>query len=142
MPSTRIQIEQQFFRALNSVVEPTVRRGFFSSRLFPATLLILESTGYVSGKPRSTPLLSFRVGPYLLISTGRGRRSFWVRNLQKEPEVNYILGGRSYPAKAELITGDADKATALHPLMKSLLRPLEVMTSRGWAFALLKKSTR
>jgi deazaflavin-dependent oxidoreductase (nitroreductase family) len=139
MPSTQIQIEQQFFRALNSVVEPSVRRGLFSSRLFPATLLILESTGYVSGKPRNTPLLSFRIGPYLLISTGRGRRSFWVRNLQNKPDVNYILGGRSYPARAELLTSDADQTTGLHPLLRSLLRPLKVMASRGWAFALLKR---
>ena len=140
MPSAQIQLEQKFFRTLNGVVEPAVRRGFFSSRLLPATLLILESTGYVSGQARSTPLLSYRVGPYRLISTARGGRSFWVRNLQKEAEVRYVLGGRTFNATAELITGDPDQITAFHPLARPLLRPLAAMAARGWAFALLRRS--
>ena len=139
MASLQLQFEQKFFRALNSVVEPAVRHGVFSSRLLPTSLMVLESTGYLSGKERSTPLFCNRVGPYLLLSTARGKRSFWVRNLQNDAEVSYVLGGRTYPARAELITGDPDQAEVFHPLARPFLRPLEAMASRGWAFALLRR---
>ena len=42
----RQRLERNFFRALNSVVEPAVRRGLGSPRLAPSTLIVLESTGY------------------------------------------------------------------------------------------------
>ncbi|PLW68174.1 nitroreductase/quinone reductase family protein [Pseudohalioglobus lutimaris] len=93
MASVQIKLEQRFFRALNAVVEPAVRRGVLSSRLLPTTLIVLESTGYVSGQARRTPLFCQHLGSHVLISTGRGKRSFWVRNLQRKPDVEYFMGG-------------------------------------------------
>ena len=139
MNSTSLNIEQSFFRALNTVVEPAVRRGIFSSRLFPTTLIVLETTGYVSGEKRRTPLFCQQLGPYALVSTARGDRSFWVRNLQKEPEAAYFVGGRSRRANALVITGD-DPAQWSHlpRFARSALGCLKPFTSRGWAFALLE----
>lgn len=140
MASLPLQLEQTFFRTLNSVVEPAVRHGVFSSRLLPTSLMVLESTGYLSGKPRSTPLFCSRLGPYLLLSTARGKRSFWVRNLQHDPEVHYYLGGRRYAAHAEVISASQQPdPQTLPPLMRPLLRPLQVLAKRGWAFALLRR---
>lgn len=140
MASMQLQFEQKFFRALNSVVEPAVRHGVFSSRLLPTSLMVLESTGYLSGKPRSTPLFCNRIGSYLLLSTVRGKRSFWVRNLQQTPGVHYYLGGKRYAAEAEVITGDqAPDPQALPLLLRPLLRPLQLLARRGWAFALLQR---
>ena len=139
MASVPFKLEQRFFRALNSVVEPAVRRGIFSSRLLPTTLIVLESTGYISGQPRRTPLLCQQLGSHVLISTGRGKRSFWVRNLQRDPEIEYFMGGRAYPAEAMVITGDMPvDSTQLPTLLKPLAGCLNALTARGWAFALLK----
>ncbi len=140
MASMQLQFEQKFFRALNSVVEPAVRHGVFSSRLLPTSLMVLESTGYLSGKMRSTPLFCNRVGPYLLLSTARGNRSFWVRNLQQTPDVHYYLGGKRYAAQAEVITADQQPDPQDYPtLLRPLLLPLRLLAERGWAFALLKR---
>ena len=128
MASKQLQFEQRFFRALNSVVEPAVRRGIFSSRWLPTSLMVLESTGYVSGKTRSTPLFCNRIGPYLLLSTARGDRSFWVRNLQQEPAVNYFLGGRRYNAEALVITADSEFAEGEgFSLLRPLIAPLQAL---------------
>jgi hypothetical protein len=140
MASVQLQFEQKFFRALNSVIEPAVRHGLFSSRLLPTSLMVLESTGYISHTVRSTPLFCNRVGPYLLLSTARGNRSFWVRNLQKSPDIHYYLGGRRYAGRAQVITRDqATDPQSLPVLLRPMLLPLRLLAERGWAFALLRR---
>lgn len=141
MTSIPANLERQFFRALNSVVEPAVRHGVFSSRLLPTTLMVLESTGYISGQTRRTPLFCNHLGPYLLISTARGRRSFWVRNLQQQPQVTYYLGGRAYQASATVIApGSAADLDELPAPLRLLARALAALSEQGWAFALLVRS--
>ena len=140
MQAIPAKFEQQFFRALNSVVEPAVRRGIFSTRLVPTTLIVLESTGYISGEARRTPLFCQQFGRYVLISTGRGRRSFWVRNLQKQPDITYFLGGKAYSATATVIAPeDTDGLDELPVLLQALLKPLKRLTDKGWAFAILER---
>lgn len=139
MTSAQAKLEQRFFRALNSVVEPAVRRGALSSRFLPTTLIVLESTGYVSGQTRRTPLFCQHLGANVLISTGRGKRSFWVRNLQREPEVDYFMGGRAYAATAQVFTAEAPITPGQLPLLlKPLAGCMNALMTRGWAFALLK----
>ena len=84
------KIEQRVFRRLNAVVEPAVRRGIGSPALAPASLIVLETVGFKSGKKRRTPLWSVCLGGYRIVSTARGDRSYWVRNLQRRPRVNMI----------------------------------------------------
>jgi len=134
-----VKLEREFFRRLNSVVEPAVRRGVASSRLTPASLIVLETTGFKSGKRRRTPLWSFQLGRYRVISTARGERSLWMRNLQKEPVGNYYLGGRLRPAEALVISPDADRVSSgeLPPVLAKLTSFLTSFTDRGWAFAVL-----
>ena len=139
MKTDLVKLEREIFRRLNSVVEPAVRRGVASSRLTPASLIVLETTGFKSGKQRRTPLWSFQLGRYRIISTARGDRSLWVRNLQKEPRGNYYLGGRMRPAEALVIAPDADRVPSgvLPPVLARLTRFLARFTDRGWAFAVL-----
>lgn len=140
MTSLPARLERDFFRGLNSIVEPAVRRGLLSSRFLPTTLIVLESTGYLSGEPRRTPLFCHQLGPWLLVSTARGKRSFWVRNLLKEPAVRVFLGGRELEADAVVIApGHEDGIEELPSLLRTLAEPLRLLSRRGWAFALLHR---
>ena len=88
----RQTLEREFFRKLNSVVEPAVRKGLGSPRIWPSGLILLETTGFKTGVKRRTPLLATRLGKYVFVSTFRADRSFWIRNLRKQPRVFYLLG--------------------------------------------------
>ena len=133
------KFERNFFRRLNSVVEPAVRRGFGSSRLTPASLIVLETTGYKSGQQRSTPLWSFRLGRYRIVSTVRGERSNWIKNLQKNPDVSYYLGCRRRDSRALVIAPGSEHRPVggAPPLLGRLTDLLTRLTGRGWAFAVL-----
>ena len=97
------KLEREFFRKLNAVVEPAVRKGFASPRIAPGGLIVLESIGFISGQIRRTPLAATRLGKYVFVSTVRGERSFWVKNLQKQPRTRYFRGGREHETKAFVI---------------------------------------
>jgi F420H(2)-dependent quinone reductase len=132
-------LERNLFRGLNALVEPAVRRGVASSCLLPVSMIVLESTGFKSGSPRRTPLCSLGVGPYRIIRTARGERSFWVKNLQKTQDVRYYIGGRARSATALVIApGHSDQVSEASPaLLRWLLGRLRELPSRGWAFAIL-----
>lgn len=131
--------EQKFFRKLNAVVEPAVRRGFASPRLLPGGLIVLESTGFKSGQQRRTPLLSFQVGRYRIVSTVRGGRSFWVRNLMQQSKVSYFLGGKRREADAIVIL-DGKTVSGVPPSMPFLGKLVSLIarvTKDGVAVAIL-----
>lgn len=139
MPTNFSKFEREFFRRLNSVVEPAVRKGIGSFRLTPASLIVLETTGHKSGQQRRTPLWSFRLGRYRIISTVRGERSIWVKNLQKDPQISYYLAGRRRDSEALVIAPGADRwpSSVLPPLLRHLTDVLARVASNGWAFAVL-----
>ena len=131
--------EQLFFRSLNSVVEPAVRSGLLSPRLTPSTLIVLESTGFKSGQTRRTPLLANRFGRFLIVSTVRGDKSFWVKNLAKDGDVSFFLGGRERSAQALVLRpGASQPSTSTLPRpLQALVQLLSRLTEHGWAFAVL-----
>jgi deazaflavin-dependent oxidoreductase (nitroreductase family) len=139
----RARLEQRFFRRLNAVVEPALRRGIGSYEITPAGLLLLETEGFKSGQTRSTPLLSLACGPYRIVSTVRGERSFWVKNLIKNPHVNYYLGGKPRAAQAYVFL-DGERVTE-QPCQTPVLRILSDIARRravnGWAVAILAPVT-
>jgi deazaflavin-dependent oxidoreductase (nitroreductase family) len=140
MSTIRQKLERNFFRGLNTFVEPAVRKGVLSPRCAPVGLIVLESTGYKSGALRNTPLLATHIGDYVLVSTGRAKRSFWVRNLQKQPNVSFHLGGKVKKAKSYVITPEEDFQTpkSLPPIVAAAARMLARRGGEGWAFALLE----
>ena len=133
------KFEQKAFRSLNSVVEPAVRRGIGSPTLAPAGLIVLETIGFKSGEQRRTPLWSFRLGRYRIVSTARGERSFWVKNLLQQPKVSYYLGGRRRESHAIVIAEGAPQhsAAALTPIMRKVTEVFARYARSGWAFAIL-----
>lgn len=139
MTTSFLKLEKHVFRGLNSVVEPAVRRGFGSPTLAPAGLIVLETTGFKSGEQRRTPLWSFRWGRYRIVSTARGERSFWVKNLLQQPQVSYYLGGRRRESHAIVIAEGAPQhsAAALSPFMRKVTEVFTRYARSGWAFAIL-----
>ena len=139
MVTSLTALERNLFRSVNALVEPAVRRGFASSCLLPVSLIVLESTGFKSGSPRRTPLWSLGIGPYRVVGTGRGERSFWVKNLQNTRQVRYFIGGKARSAKALVIDpGYSDQVSETSPaLLRWLMARLRELPVRGWAFAVL-----
>ena len=136
-------LERDFFRALNSVVEPAVRRGLLSPRFAPAGLIVLESVGFKSKATRRTPLLATKVGRYVFVSTARGARSFWVKNLHKESRVRYFSGGKARDAEAFVMMPGKpyERPGSLPGVVTRLADKLAPLTESGWAFVVLKTDT-
>lgn len=140
MTASARELESQFYRALNSFVEPWVRAGVGSPGIVPTGLVVLETTGRRSGLPRKTPLAATVVEGRLLVSTVRGARSQWVRNAIAHPRVRYWLHGTEKRGTAAVISRDLspDDETALPPLLSHLAKgPLASAAALGWAFAII-----
>ena len=133
------KLEREFFRKLNALVEPAVRRGLGSPRIAPAGLIVLESVGFKTGQPRRTPLAAMRLGSYVFVSTVRGERSFWVKNLQKQPRTRYFRGGREHEAKAFVIAPGKryQRPKSLPALLGLLTDAFAQRAPDGWAMAVL-----
>ena len=138
-PISRNKLEQVFFRRLNAIVEPLVRKGIGSPSFTPTSVILLETVGFKSGLERRTPLLAIRLGKYTLVSTARGSRSFWVKNLQKNAQVKYYLGGKIKDSKAYVLLPGSNRK-----LPKSFPAAIQKLASfllengpEDWAFAIL-----
>ena len=105
-------LESVYYQALNSVLTPLAESGALApSALGPwaAGLIVLETTGWRSGRTHRTPVMAAALGDCLIVSTVRGRRSHWVKNLIAQPDVRYWTGDRSQEARAYVAApGGAD----------------------------------
>jgi deazaflavin-dependent oxidoreductase (nitroreductase family) len=72
----------------------------------------LQTTGRVSGRPRTIEIWFALDGARLLLLAGERERAHWVRNLMADPAVRVRLGGRTFGGTARTIEGDAVKTTA------------------------------
>lgn len=133
------KLERDFFRKLNAVVEPAVRRGLGSPRIAPAGLIVLETVGFKTGLTRRTPLAAMRLGNCIFVSTVRGERSFWVRNLLQQPRTRYFRGGREHDARAFVVAPGKQyrRPKSLPPLIGKLTDAFAQHAPRGWALAVL-----
>lgn len=139
MTKYRQTLEREFFRVLNRVVEPAVRKGLGSPRFVPGGLIVLETVGFKTGVTRRTPLVATRLGGYVFVSTFRADRSFWIRNLQKQPRVAYYLGGKPREAKAFVMMQGKryQRPKSLPSFIGKITDFLAPYTRAGWAFAVL-----
>ena len=93
-------LESEFFRALNTVVEPLARAGFASPDRWPVGVIVLQTTGRRSGEQRSNPVMAMVIDGHAIVGTARGERSDWFRNLQASSEVQFWLGGELREGRA------------------------------------------
>ena len=133
------QLERRVFDNINKLVVPLLIRGVGSSSMTPASLVLLESVGYKSGKTRQTPVWSLKIGACRLVGTARGNRSFWVKNLNQHDNANYYLAGEKVSASAIVLAPDFDNLHQwdVNELFSKLSALLNRFVARGWAFAIL-----
>ena len=138
-------LETVYYEALNSVLKPLAESGALAPGIVPAGLIVLETTGWRSGRARRTPVVAAALGDCLLVSTVRGRRSHWVKNLILQPDVRYWRGEESYAVRAHVAAPTsvgAPAATNDLPAAVSLLWPALVTLAdvSGCAFVVLSAS--
>ena len=134
------EAEAEFFRALNALVEPWVRAGCGSPGLFPAGMIVLETTGAKSGLPRCVPLLATVLEGCLFVGTARSGRSHWLLNLRADPRVRYWLAGREHRGTAFVFAEDAARPATqmLPPLVRVVAEGLlPGAMACGWQFAVI-----
>jgi deazaflavin-dependent oxidoreductase (nitroreductase family) len=139
--ASRRSLEVEFFRMLNRVVEPAVRRGFGSPRLAPNGFIVLETVGRKSGELRRSPLAATRIGRHMIVATFRGDRSQWVRNLVAQPRTRYWTRGVPHETDAFVVREGARIPASLPAPLQRVVRFLVPYTKAGWAFAVLSPRT-
>ncbi len=102
--------QQAIFRRLNKVVKPLVKAGLGSPLPIGLGAVVLESTGRVSGEPREVPVLGFRLGGRVLVSTVRAN-SQWVKNLEADDQAAVWYGGHRHEATASVRRGPLNVVT-------------------------------
>jgi deazaflavin-dependent oxidoreductase (nitroreductase family) len=78
-----------------------------------APILLLETTGRRSGRPRLSPLLFARDGDAVVVvgsNFGQAHHPAWTGNLLAEPAAVVVVGGQRIPVTARLLEGDAAEA--------------------------------
>ncbi|WP_432056846.1 nitroreductase/quinone reductase family protein [Streptomyces sp. bgisy022] len=94
----RYRIATAFQRRIN----PVMRRLPFQT--------LLETTGRVSGLPRTTPVGGRRTGDAVWLVSEFGERSQYVRNIKADPRVRVRLRGRWHTGTAVLLPDDDPRA--------------------------------
>ncbi len=92
------------FGAINRLAMPAVKAGLGTPLLVGVGLVVLETTGRVSGQPRQVPLVGARFGRHIKVSTLRSN-SQWAKNLEAQPEVAVWVGGHKREASSSVKSG-------------------------------------
>jgi hypothetical protein len=86
------------------VVIPAVKAGIGSPLPIGAGVVVVETTGRVSGEPRDVPLLATRFGRRVVVSTVRSN-SQWAKNMSADSGVAVWVSGRKRPASGDVDQG-------------------------------------
>ncbi len=78
-------------------------------RLFPG-MTVVGYRGRRSGRSLSTPVSCVHTGDRVIIFVGRPGHKQWWRNVQADPEITVVLGGRDVPCRATVHIGDSPEA--------------------------------
>jgi len=90
-------------------------------------VLLLTTTGRVTGKPRITPLQYEKLGDVYYVGAARGMKSDWVKNILADPHVHIRVKSRYFPGIAEVITTPSEIADYLEIRLKNHPRMVGAM---------------
>jgi deazaflavin-dependent oxidoreductase (nitroreductase family) len=88
-------------KLLNPLVKAAARAG-----LPLPTVVLLETTGRRSGKPRQVPVGKALDGDTLWVVAEHGRRAGYVRNIEADPRVRVRIGRRWRTGTAQVLADD------------------------------------
>lgn len=111
-------------RLINPMVKAAARAG-----LPLPGLVILETTGRKSGRPRRTPVGKALDGDTLWIVAEHGHRAAYVRNIEVEPHVRVRVGRRWREGTARVLADD-DPRERQRTMPKSNARVVRLMGSQ------------
>ncbi len=116
MPRLRFQwsmttdLVQLGFRTLNRMVLPAVRAGLGSPLPVGLGLVVMETKGRKSGITRSVPVVGFRTGNRVTVSTVRSD-SQWLANLEASPDAAVWRNGARRGVTANVRRGPLNVVT-------------------------------
>jgi len=90
-------------------------------------VLILTTTGRVTGKPRVTPLQYEKIGEEIYVGAARGLKSDWVKNILADPHVKIQVKSRQFHGVAEVIANPSEIADYLEIRLKNHPRMVGAM---------------
>ena len=99
--------------------------------IYGRLVLLLTTTGRITGLPRVTPLQYEEIDGKIMVGSARGTKADWFKNIQADPIVWVRIKAEYYQATAEPITDPTRVADFLefrlkkHPLMIGLIMSRE-----------------
>lgn len=117
-----------------STVHKTLYRlsaGLIGRRLVENDMLLLTTTGHVTGRPHTVPLLYLRDDVRLVVVAsygGRPRHPTWYRNLVAQPLVAVQVNGSRFAMNAR--TADAEERARWWPRVEAAYDGYTVYQSR------------
>ncbi len=119
------------FKLANYFFNPLYRIGLLPLLGFSRIFLLLITTGRNSGKRRISPLEYHRIDGIIHIFSGRGEKSDWFQNLNRNPDdVSVKLGFRSFKPKIKIIHDSKEKLSVIRWYVKT--HPTSAQYLFGW----------
>jgi deazaflavin-dependent oxidoreductase (nitroreductase family) len=97
----------------------------------------LTTTGRSSGRPHTIEIWFALRGATVYLLSGGGQDSDWVKNLQREPNVQLRIGTRRFTGRARVIDGPAEEDELARRLVAEKYQPGYAGDLRGWREASL-----
>ena len=107
IPEHRAKVSTAVFKYMNAYyMVPLSKLGLLPWMLNPLTgyIMVLQTIGRKSGKPRLTPLNYALADGNLYCIAGFGSGTHWLANLKANPNVEIHVAGTKLRGKAEIVT--------------------------------------